>query len=171
MNSFDLEEPVVRSPHASSECAIPYDHPPAIRSSLSAARRVEPAINHMLAHLNQPLRISSLSRVSGVSNSHFFMLFKSATGRSPNQFLIQLRMRRACELLSNEGASVKEVAHVMGYDDPFYFSRIFKLVTGLSPMNYRKKLESVSGKNQTALESGRTISPTHMPQTSIKCSV
>lgn len=115
-----------------------------------AAQRVGSAINHMLQNVNKPLRISALSAIAGLSDSYFFSLFKSATGSSPIAYFIRLRMRLACELLQNQGLSIKEVAAEVGYKDSAYFSRVFKLVTGVSPGNYRnvilhppqKKLDS-----------------------------
>ena len=100
-----------------------------------AARKIEPSLKHMLEHLAEPLRVSKLSALSGVSNSYFFSLFKSATGRAPIDFFIHLRMRRACELLRDRKLNIKEVAFLLGYDDPFYFSRLFKSVIGMAPLN------------------------------------
>lgn len=102
-----------------------------------AARKIELAINHMWQHVNEPLRISILSAVAGVSASHFFWLFKSVTGCPPIHFFIRLRMHCACELLRDQNLSVKEAAFQLGYDDPYYFSRMFKLVMGVTPRDYR----------------------------------
>lgn len=102
-----------------------------------AARRVELVINHMWQHFDKPLRVSTLSAVAGVSTSHLSTLFKSLTGRSPLQYFICLRIRRACELLRDPDLRVKQVAALLGYYDQFYFSRIFKLVTGVTPSEFR----------------------------------
>jgi len=102
-----------------------------------AARKVEKALAYMLAHPHQPVRISALGALSGVSTSYFYHLFKLATGSTPNDFLIRARMRRACKLLLNPALSVKEIAHLLGYNDPLYFSRVFKSVSGLPPRSYR----------------------------------
>lgn len=109
----------------------------------------------MLQHVNEPLRISTLSEVAGVSGSHFFWLFKSATGCSPIRFFIQLRMRRASELLRNRNLTVKETADLLGYDDPYYFSRMFKSVMGVAPRHYRNRFlnsQVDSGLTQTGPE-------------------
>jgi AraC-like DNA-binding protein len=52
-------------------------------------------------------------------------------------FFIRFRMRRACRLLDTKRYSVKEVAAALGYEDPFYFSRVFKSVNGMAPSDYR----------------------------------
>lgn len=112
-------------------------------SKARAARRVEAVINYMLQHLDKPLRVSSLNTIAGVSTSHFFPVFKSVTGFSPIDFFIRLRICCAGELLRNRNLSVKETAAILGYSDPFYFSRIFKLVTGVAPREYRKAIRNL----------------------------
>ncbi len=113
-----------------------------------AARKVERAVNHMLQNVNQPLRISTLSAMSGVSVSLFFSLFKSATGSSPMVFFIRLRMQRARDLLRNRELSVKETAFLLGYNDPCYFSRLFKRVNGIAPRDYRNSAADLAKEKQ-----------------------
>jgi AraC-like DNA-binding protein len=121
-----------RHPHGPVKSRQPSQH--------QAARKIEPSLQHMLQHLTEPLRISKLSALSGVSTSYFFSLFKCATGRAPIDFFIRLRIQRACELLRDRKLSIKEVATALGYDDPFYFSRLFKSVIGVAPRGYRARL-------------------------------
>ena len=118
-----------------SGCGHTGNHPD--QQPCRAAQRVESAINHMLQNVNKPLRISALSAIAGLSDSYFFSLFKSATGSPPIAFFTRLRIRLACELLQNQSLSIKEVAAEVGYKDSCYFSRCFKLATGVSPGNYR----------------------------------
>ena len=97
----------------------------------------------MLQHVDRPVRISTLCAVAGLSESYFFTLFKSVTGSAPMAFFIRLRIRRACELFQDQDLSVKETAALLGYQDQFYFSRTFKVVMGISPTEYRKKVRAV----------------------------
>ena len=110
------------------------------RGNFHNMRKVERSISHMSQHLNQSLRISTMSAIAGVSTSHFFGLFKSITGFTPMGYFIRLRMLYACELLGNRTLSIKQIATLLGYDDPCYFSRVFKNITGFAPRNYREKL-------------------------------
>jgi AraC-like DNA-binding protein len=103
-----------------------------------ASQRMEPVINHMMQNLNRPLCVSALAALARTSTSHFFVLFKMATGSSPIIFFIRLRMRHACDLLQNRSLTIKQAAVLLGYDDPLYFSRLFKSVNGVSPRAYRK---------------------------------
>ena len=113
------------------------DDPKRLQSA--AANRVAVSLNFMKAHLNQPIRISTLCALVGLSPSRFFELFKSATGETPLNWLIQTRMRRAGELLEETTLQIKQVAVQVGYEDQFYFSRLFKAVHGISPSGYRKQ--------------------------------
>jgi AraC-like DNA-binding protein len=99
--------------------------------------KVERSIRYMVANLNRPLQISTLAAQANLSPSHFFALFKQATGYPPMDYFTKLRMRYARRLLDSTSARVKEVAAAVGYDDPFYFSRVFKSVSAVAPVHYR----------------------------------
>ena len=79
--------------------------------------------------------------ISGISSKYFETLFKKSFGRSPKEYLIDLRIDYAKELLCNEKCSVGEAALGSGYADIYHFSKIFKSKTGLSPGKFRKAEE------------------------------
>jgi transcriptional regulator GlxA family with amidase domain len=106
---------------------------------LAAAEKIEESIVYMTRNLNRPLQVSVLAALINVSPSHYFALFKRHTGCAPIDYFTRLRMEKARCLLDTTTASVKEVAAALGYDDPFYFSRVFKSVNQLAPSNYRVK--------------------------------
>src|SRR5262249_10574748 len=64
------------------------------------------------------------------------------TGFAPEDFFIRLKIQRACEILEATDLCVKEVAAKLGYDDAFYFSRLFKSVNGVAPTEYRRLADS-----------------------------
>ena len=119
----------------------PDDHSPFSVASPEADRettgKVDRSIAFMADHLNQPLQVATLAALANVSPSHFFALFKKRTGCPPMDYFTRLRMRQAGRLLDSTTASVKEVAAALGYDDPFYFSRVFKSVHQMPPSQYR----------------------------------
>jgi transcriptional regulator GlxA family with amidase domain len=102
-----------------------------------SVRKIEQSITYMLRHLDEPLQVATLAARANVSPSHFFALFKRQIGCAPIDYFIRLRMQHACRLLGETSLSVKEVAAILGYDDPFYFSRLFKTVNNVSPSRYR----------------------------------
>jgi AraC-like DNA-binding protein len=102
-----------------------------------AVRKIEQSIAYMLRHLDEPLQVATLAARASISPSHFFALFKRQIGCAPIDYFIRLRMQHACRLLDETVLSVKEVSATLGYDDPFYFSRIFKSVNHVAPSEYR----------------------------------
>jgi len=106
-------------------------------AEMKSANRIAASLDYMMAHLNEPMRISTLSALVGLSPSSFFAIFKRATGDTPLNWFINARMRWAAELLSKSDLPIKEIAGRVGYADPYYFSRLFKSVHDLSPKKYR----------------------------------
>jgi AraC-like DNA-binding protein len=100
-------------------------------------QKIDQSIAYMLNHLNQPLNATRLASLAGFSVSHYFAVFKRRTGSSPIDYFIGLRMGKACRLLVETRSPVKDIAAQLGYDDPFYFSRVFKSVNALAPTAYR----------------------------------
>src|ERR1700722_13772315 len=99
--------------------------------------RIEETVAYMHQHLDQPLQVATLAAKANFSPSQFFLLFKRLVGSAPIDYFIRMRIQRAGQLLCETDLSVKEVAAKLGYDDPFYFSRIFKSVNSLAPSDYR----------------------------------
>lgn len=121
------------------------------------AGRISRSIAYMVEHLNQPLQVSTLAAQASVSTSHYFALFKRQMGTAPIDFFIRLRMNHARELLDSTRSSIKEIAATMGYDDPFYFSRVFKSVHRIAPAEYRRRNGPV--KSAVQPENGRSVRP------------
>jgi len=109
---------------------------------LVASEKIEESIAYMTRNVNRPLQVSTLASLVNISPSHYFALFKRHTGRAPMDYFTRLRMEKARCLLETTASSVKEVAAALGYDDPFYFSRVFKSVNELAPSNYRMRQRS-----------------------------
>ena len=101
-------------------------------------QKINQSIAYMKQHLEQPLHVSTLAALANLSPSHYTALFKQHTGYAPIDYLIRLRMHWACQLLDTTDLPVKNIAASLGYDDPFYFSRVFKAVNETSPAQYRR---------------------------------
>ena len=100
---------------------------------------IEQSINFMLENLNRNLKLEEIAAAIQLSVSHFSRIFANRTGHSPIDYFIQLKMQRACRLLDNTDWSITEVARESGFEDQFYFSRMFRKVMGMSPRMYRKR--------------------------------
>lgn len=99
---------------------------------------IAPVIEHIHHNLGNPLSLEEAARLSGRSTSTVTRLFKKITGRGFKQYQIACRIQTAVtHLHALPNRPVAEIAAETGFDDPFYFSRVFRRHTGLSPSEYR----------------------------------
>ncbi|OWK46157.1 HTH-type transcriptional activator Btr [Pseudomonas oleovorans subsp. oleovorans] len=91
----------------------------------------------MREHLHGSLNLDELAAQFKLSRFHFAKTYRALTGHAPIQDFIQLKMALACRLLDRGDAEVRQVAEQLGYDDPYYFSRLFRKVVGMAPSHYR----------------------------------
>lgn len=98
---------------------------------------VRDSINFMKENLRSKLKLEDLAAVVGLSPSHFSRLFNGSTGHSPIVYFSQLKIQHACRLLDSSDWSITEIASEMGFEDQFYFSRLFKKIMNISPRKYR----------------------------------
>jgi len=99
-------------------------------------------IMNMRNNLAKKLTVEDMAVMHKLSASHFSSLFRKSTGMPPIDYFIHLKMQRACQLLYVNGAKIKAIALDVGYDDPYYFSRVFKKYIGISPEQYRVTAKS-----------------------------
>jgi len=97
------------------------------------------SINFMLENLSKKLKLGEIAKETGLSASHYSRLFLNRTGHPPIDYFIQLKIQRACRLLDNYGWTIADVSRETGFDDQFYFSRVFRKVMDMSPAEYRKR--------------------------------
>ena len=99
---------------------------------------VSRSIEFMRTHLSQKLSLDDIAAHCGLSLSHFCLLFKKKTSRTPLNYLTYLRIQQVCQLLDFTPMKINEVARQTSFDDPFYFTRVFTKTMGASPAKYRK---------------------------------
>jgi AraC-like DNA-binding protein len=96
--------------------------------------RLRAYIHH---HLAEPITLDVLARQVNLSTPHFCRLFKQQFAVSPIYYVLQERVALASALLTETTLPLKQISESVGYDDPYYFSRLFKKMTGRSPTAYR----------------------------------
>ena len=91
----------------------------------------------MRANLDKSLSLEELAAECQLSKYHFSAKYKDATGYSPIKHFLHMKIEAACQLLDSTDLRISSVSAAVGYDDPLYFSRLFRKVTGTSPKDYR----------------------------------
>ncbi len=92
-------------------------------------------------HYNTEINIEEYARSKGMSVSWFIRNFKKYTGITPMQYIVSIRIANAQMLLETTQYSITEIARIVGYENPLYFSRLFHKQKGFSPSQYRKQLK------------------------------
>jgi len=108
------------------------------KSNTYAQEEVERATQYFNEHYNTPISIEEYAASRHMSTCWFIRNFKQYTKMTPLQYILSIRIANAQSLLETTLYSMTEIASIVGYDNPLYFSRIFKKQTGLSPSEYRK---------------------------------
>ncbi|MCH8499757.1 MAG: AraC family transcriptional regulator [Marinobacter sp.] len=93
--------------------------------------------SYMREHLHQRITLEQLADIAGLSPAYFATLYRQTTGESPVQHLLHLKVEQACQLLDNTALPFAEISRRLGYEDSYYFSRLFKKTMGLPPRDYR----------------------------------
>lgn len=100
---------------------------------------VNALIHYMEENKEKRLTLEMLARYSGYSASHMSMLFRRQTGMAPLNYFNKLKMEEACYLLDHTDMKVNQICHKLGFDDAYYFSRLFTKQVGVSPRTYRSR--------------------------------
>lgn len=103
---------------------------------------VDDAIAFMHENYSRQFSIAELAAQYGMTGTRFGQLFQRHVGRAPLDYLTRLRMNCAKELLKTCDCSITQVAECVGYIDPYYFSKSFKKIIGLSPTEFKVSLEN-----------------------------
>ena len=89
-------------------------------------------------HYNEDISIEQYAASRNMSTSWFGKIFTASVGVSPKKYILDFRIRNAQVLLETTDCTVSEIARIVGYENPLYFSRLFRKAKGLSPLKYRK---------------------------------
>lgn len=102
--------------------------------------RLDEAAAYFHAHFNENIDIETYIKEyeNELCASLFYRQFKEYSGQSPLQYILEIRMNTAKQLLESTNCSITEIANNVGYENALYFSRLFHKHVGLSPKEYRK---------------------------------
>lgn len=100
------------------------------------------ATHFMYENIENKLTLKDLASHFGYSESYFYRLFLKETQYAPITYFLHLKVERACQLLKSTNMKINQVALKLAFDDPYYFSRIFKKIVGVSPKAYRQSSSS-----------------------------
>ncbi len=106
---------------------------------VSYKREVEDAIQTFNRLPEEDFTIKQFTKDHGLNYYRFIDTFTQYVGISPRQYIINIRMTKAKDLLVNSLFQISEVARLSGYENPLYFSRLFKKTWGMSPKEYKKQ--------------------------------
>ncbi len=100
--------------------------------------RVKEAIAYIVRHYSQPLRLSDLAARAGLNPVYFGALFKNSVGLSAKAYINHVRINNAETLIAG-GVAIEEAARRTGFDDVFYFSKVYKRLRGYPPSHTRSR--------------------------------
>ncbi len=99
---------------------------------------VKNTVEYIQMNYSREIKISDIANYIGLDKSYLGSIFKSILNTSPQEFLVNFRINKACELMSNNLLSIGDISRSVGYNDPLLFSKMFKKIKGVSPSEYRK---------------------------------
>ena len=107
-------------------------------SSTLAKNYVHHAIKLIHSQYNSPIKVNEIADHLALSRSYLYKIFKQETGYAIKDYILQIKMKRSCQLLENPTRNITEIAYSVGYQDPLTFSSAFKNYFHMSPTEFRK---------------------------------
>lgn len=109
-----------------------------ISSREKKSGHAEEALRYIEDHYCDSITVQDIAGHLGINRSYLHRIFKTYTGTSIQNYLLDYRIRQSCILLKSTDLSIRVIAHSVSFIDPLYFSRIFHQKMGVSPSEYRK---------------------------------
>lgn len=100
--------------------------------------RMQQAARYILGHYKENITLEDMAQFTHMSASYFSKRFKEATGFGFKEYLLNIRIKKASELLLETKVPITEVAYASGFNDSNYFGDVFRKIKGISPLQYRK---------------------------------
>ncbi|MEJ6952012.1 AraC family transcriptional regulator [Natronospora cellulosivora (SeqCode)] len=103
-------------------------------------RYIKISLDYISKNYSHKISIEEISNYIGLDRTYLYTIFKEKLGVSPQEYLITFRIKKACQLMKNTKLTLGDISRSIGYQDPLYFSKLFKKETGLAPSKYRKNI-------------------------------
>lgn len=100
---------------------------------------VDATIHYLNENIERHLTLDDIASYAGLSPSHLSTVFKQRTGHSAISYFNLLKVRRACSLIDDTTMKLNQICYKLGINDPYYFSRMFTKIMGMSPRAYRNR--------------------------------
>lgn len=111
------------------------------QSNSFSPNEVTQCMYYLREHYREAINIEEYIKAKGYSTSSFFRKFKSHTGMTPLQYLLEIRLSYASKLLESTNLQISEISEFVGYDNALYFSRLFHHHIGECPREYRDRFQ------------------------------
>ena len=105
---------------------------------------VHDASDYINVHYSEDITLATLSRALSVSESYISRRFKEVSGVGINEYITFVRIMNAERLLKEGGRSITEISALCGFNDPNYFSTVFKRIKGVTPLKFSKSSSMIS---------------------------
>ncbi len=102
------------------------------------SRLMREAYQYIISHISEPIRVEDIAAALYMSRSHLSISFKKQTGITVNDYIHRIKTERAKELLRDHTKSIALISDYLGYSSSSHFNRMFKKITSVSPLAYRK---------------------------------
>ncbi len=114
--------------------------PPNPRDEPGLPIGVRLALSYIQEHFAEPIGVAEIAAAIGWSSAHMARIFAHYLHEPPSRVLLKHRVAQACKLLQESQRTVQEVAHMVGFRDEAYFSRVFSRLKGITASQYRQQL-------------------------------
>ncbi len=105
---------------------------------INCKNKVKMSIQYIEQHYQEDITVNDLAYMYAISPNYFSTVFKKETNKTVVKYITEVRVKNACKLLLDTKASVVDISNKVGYQDTQYFFRVFKKITGKTPLEFRK---------------------------------
>ncbi|MEK3729539.1 AraC family transcriptional regulator [Lysinibacillus sp. FSL W8-0953] len=116
-----------------------FEHQLHVNYQLTMTKSVEETINYIHSYYQQPLTVKKLSELAHIAQWQYSAIFQTLTGKKPLDYITDLRLTNAKELLLQTNEPLKDIAQQVGFDDEYYFNRRFRQVIGIPPKQFARQ--------------------------------